>query len=75
VVEFGDTEDHTGALRAVLAGQFVCAWLDDRSNGCFSTAAYGTRHTPTFADALALVRKDLWAQEEIFAGRLQMPRR
>jgi hypothetical protein len=30
-------------------------------------AWYHKRH-PTFADALALVRKDLWAQEQIICG-------
>ena len=30
-------------------------------------AWYHKRH-PTLADALALVRKELWAQEEIFRG-------
>ncbi len=31
------------------------------------TAWYHKRH-PTFADALALVRKELWTQEETFYG-------
>ncbi len=31
-------------------------------------AAWYHKAHPTFADALALVRKELWAQEEIFYG-------
>ena len=39
-----------------------------RAADAFSRAAwYHTRH-PTFADALALVRKELWAQELTFCG-------
>jgi hypothetical protein len=34
------------------------------------TAWYGKRH-PTFSDALALVRKELWAQEMSFCGSAQ----
>jgi hypothetical protein len=34
------------------------------------TAWYDKRH-PTFSDALALVRKELWAQEETFCGSAQ----
>ena len=34
------------------------------------TAWYRKSH-PTFSDALALVRKELWAQEETFCGSVQ----
>ncbi len=33
-------------------------------------AAWYDKRLPTFSDALALVRKDLWAQEETFCGSL-----
>jgi hypothetical protein len=36
--------------------------------GAFRQAAWYQKRHPTFADALALVRKELWAQEEIFYG-------
>jgi len=32
-------------------------------------AAWYGKPYPTFSDALALVRRDLWAQEETFAGQ------
>jgi hypothetical protein len=34
--------------------------------GAFRRAAWYHKNYPTFADALALVRKELWAQEEAF---------
>ena len=36
--------------------------------GTFRRAAWYHKRHPTFADALALVRKELWAQEETFCG-------
>ncbi len=36
--------------------------------GAFRQAAWYHKSHPTFADALALVRKELWAQEETFCG-------
>jgi hypothetical protein len=36
--------------------------------GAFRQAAWYHKRDPTFADALALVRKELWAQEQTFCG-------
>jgi hypothetical protein len=36
--------------------------------GAFRQAAWYRKRHPTFADALALVRKELWAQEQTFCG-------
>jgi hypothetical protein len=36
-------------------------------------AAWYDKSYPTFSDALALVRKELWAQEQTFTGRLHSP--
>ena len=36
--------------------------------GAFRRAAWYHKRAPTFADALALVRKELWAQEQTFCG-------
>ena len=36
--------------------------------GAFRRAAWYHKSYPTFADALAMVRKELWAQEESFCG-------
>jgi hypothetical protein len=41
-------------------------------NTARQTAWYGKRH-PTFSDALALVRKELWAQEMGFCGPFREP--
>ena len=42
--------------------------------GVFRRAAWYHKSHPTFCDALALVRRELWAQES-FAARLRTPRR
>jgi hypothetical protein len=39
-----------------------------RSMQAFRKAAWYRKSRPTFADALALVRKELWAQEQTFCG-------
>jgi hypothetical protein len=39
-----------------------------QSAGAFRRAAWYHKAHPTFADTLALVRKELWAQEETFCG-------
>ena len=39
-----------------------------RAVGAFRRAAWYHKRHPTFADALALVRKELWAQELTFCG-------
>jgi hypothetical protein len=36
--------------------------------GTFRQAAWYRKRDPTFSDALALVRKELWAQEQTFCG-------
>ena len=36
--------------------------------GVFRQAAWYRKRHPTFADALAMVRKELWAQEQTFYG-------
>jgi DDE superfamily endonuclease len=39
-----------------------------RAAGAFRRAAWYHKAHPTFADALALVRKELWAQQQTFCG-------
>ncbi len=39
-----------------------------QAGGAFRRAAWYHKRHPTFADALALVRKELWAQEQTFYG-------
>lgn len=43
--------------------------------GAVRQAAWYHKAQPTFADALALVRKELWRRRRLFAGRLEDRRR
>jgi hypothetical protein len=43
--------------------------------GTFRQAAWYHKSCPTFADTLALVRKELWARGRLFTGRLWRPTR
>jgi hypothetical protein len=57
----------------VLSGLFSLITLFAQSRmaqaaGSFRQAAWYHKSHPTFADALALVRKELWAQEQTFRG-------
>jgi hypothetical protein len=63
----GDPKDHTSALGVVLAAHFVRPSANGvQAAGAFRQAAWYHKAHPTFADALALVRKELWAQEQTF---------
>jgi hypothetical protein len=42
----------------------------ERISNAMRRAAWYDKSRPTFSDALALVRKELWAQEETFRGSL-----
>src|SRR5215208_2938728 len=66
VVRDGDPKNHSGTVGFVLGDRFVCSSPDERGGGCFPAAWYHKRH-PTFLDALALVRKELWA-DATFCG-------
>ena len=48
---------------------FARDWMIEAAGSFRWTAWYHKTH-PTFADALALVRKELWAHEETFCGSL-----
>jgi hypothetical protein len=66
---FGDPKNYTGSLGAVLVGHFVCTSPDEAAGAIRRQAAWYRKAHPTFADALALVRKEFsWAQEETFYG-------
>src|SRR4051794_15534593 len=39
-----------------------------QATGCVRQAAWYHKSHPTFCDALALVHRDLWAQQESFCG-------
>ena len=51
-----------------LVTLFAHGWMGQAAAGAFRRAAWYHKSHPTFADALALVRKELWAQEKIFRG-------
>jgi hypothetical protein len=46
---------------------FAHGWMAQAA-GAFRQAAWYRKRHPTFADALAMVRKELWAQERTFCG-------
>jgi hypothetical protein len=66
----GDPKNHPGALLGVFSVLTLFAHRRlVRAAGAFRRAAWYHKRHPTFADALALVRKELWAQEELtFCG-------
>jgi hypothetical protein len=67
VVGFGDTKNHPGALGTVLPGDFVRAWLVETGSGYFSPGGLVPQESSyLISDALALVRKELWAQEPFY---------
>ena len=51
-----------------LVTLFAHGWMRQAAGIFRRQAAWYHKAHPTFADALALVRKELWAQEEIFYG-------
>jgi hypothetical protein len=58
------TAHHTGAFGVVLDSHPVRQPADEAKHASIRKAAWYRKSRPTFADALALVRKELWAQEE-----------
>jgi hypothetical protein len=69
VVGDGDTAHHAGAALGLFS--LVTVFADGRMGqaaGAFRQAAWYRKRHPTFADALAMVRKELWAQERSFCG-------
>jgi DDE superfamily endonuclease len=51
-----------------LVTLFAHGRMGQAAAGAFRRAAWYHKSHPTFADALALVRKELWAQEKTFRG-------
>lgn len=69
VVGDGDTAHHAGAALGLFS--LVTVFADGRMGqaaGAFRQAAWYRKRHPTFADALAMVRKELWAQDGSFCG-------
>jgi hypothetical protein len=62
MVGAGNAANHTGTVGAVFGDHFVLAHRQrTQTAGAFRRAAWYHKAHPTFADALALVRKELWA--------------
>ena len=77
----GDPKDDAGAFGPVLAGEALRAHQRMvRGEEASRQVAWYSEPYPTFADALGLVRRELWAQET-FGGspagteRVKVPRR
>jgi hypothetical protein len=65
----GDTAHHTGAALGLVS--LVTLFADRqmrRAAGIFRRAAWYHKRHPTFADALALVRKELWADAAFYGS-------
>jgi hypothetical protein len=58
-------------LFSVVTLLFAHGRMTQRAAGDFRQAAWYRKTRPTFADVLALVRKELWAQEESFCGSVR----
>lgn len=65
MVGVSDQKNHTSAFGAVMLVSLFAHQRMGQAAGALrrQTAWYHKAH-PTFADALALVRKELWAQEQ-----------
>ena len=62
VVGFGDTENHTGTLKLVLARHLVRSPENGAEHGdCAASGVVPQTSPDLLSDALALVRKELWA--------------
>jgi len=65
VVRFGDPKNYTFCVETILVGDLVCASADEATSGRLSASGeLVPKAHPTSADALALAREELWAQEE-----------
>jgi hypothetical protein len=51
-----------------LVTLFAHQQMTSRAAGAFRRVAWYRKRHPTFSDALALVRKELWAREATFCG-------
>ena len=61
----GDPKNHPGPALGLFSVVTLLAHRRlVRAAGAFRRAAWYHKRHPTFADALAMVRKELWAQEE-----------
>jgi len=73
VVGYGDPAYYTGAYGIVLAHHPVRSSAHDAKHGGDHPASGVVPQTPppTFSDALALVRKDLWANATFYGSPAQ----
>jgi hypothetical protein len=72
MVGYGDTAHRSGVVGVVLPGHALRPPTNGAREGSrtIRRAAWYDKSRPTFTDALALVGKELWAQEETFRGSL-----
>jgi hypothetical protein len=68
VVGVGDTKNHPALLGLFSLVTLFAHRRMTQTAAAFRRAAWYHKRHPTFADALALMRKELWAQEETFYG-------
>ena len=63
-----DPKDYKGTVGPVLVGELVRPSPHEAAGALRRQTAWYHGAHPTFADALALVRKKLWAKERAFYG-------
>ena len=68
MVGVGDTKNHPALLGLFSLVTLFAHRRMTQTAAAFRRAAWYHKRHPTFADALALMRKELWAQEETFYG-------
>jgi hypothetical protein len=72
VVGSGDPKNHTGTVLGLISVITLFAHRQMRQAvGIFRRAAWYHKSHPTFADALALVRKELWTQNTFYGSPAQ----
>ncbi len=72
MVGHGDPKNHTGAALGLFSQVTLFAARQMReAAGIFRRAAWCHKRDPTFADTLALVRKELWADAAFYGSFAQ----
>ena len=72
LVPKSNPEDRSGTVGLVLCSHALLAHQHmTKSAQTVRRTAWYRKSYPTFSDALALVRKELWAQEQTFCGSLR----
>ena len=77
--QYGNRADHTGVARSVRTRDVACPSLDEPHHTLHPAGGVVPETTPTFSDALARVRREIWAHEafclsDVEAEMVKVPR-